>query len=29
MKWYNDGVNNIMAFECPEGYVIGRIKTWK
>lgn len=29
MKWYNDGVNSIMAFECPAGYVTGRIKTWK
>ena len=29
LKWYNDGVNNIRAFECPDGYVYGRIKTWK
>ena len=25
MKWYNDGVNNIMTFECPEGYKPGRL----
>ena len=25
-KWYNNGIKNVMAFECPEGYVKGRIK---
>lgn len=29
LKWFNDGVNNVRAFECPDGYVYGRIKTWK
>lgn len=29
LKWYTDGVNNIRAFECPDGYVHGRLKTWK
>ena len=24
--WYNNGKDEIMAFECPSGYVIGRIK---
>lgn len=23
-SWYTDGVNNIMAFECPKGYYKGR-----
>ena len=25
-KWFNDGVKNVMAYECPEGYVPGRIR---
>lgn len=25
-KWYNNGIKNVMAFECPEGYVKGRIR---
>lgn len=25
MKWYNDGINSIMAAACPEGFVPGRI----
>lgn len=29
MKWFNNGVNNTKAFECPYGYVPGRLKTWK
>ena len=29
MKWFNNGVNNTKAFECPDGYVPGRLKTWK
>jgi len=29
LKWYTDGVNNIRAFECPDGYVHGRLKTLK
>ena len=24
-KWYNNGIKNVMAFECPEGFVLGRI----
>ena len=24
--WYNNGVYNIMAFECPEGFISGRLK---
>ena len=24
--WYNDGTKNIMASECPKGFVPGRIK---
>ena len=23
--WYNNGINNVMKFECPEGFVPGRI----
>ena len=26
-KWFNDGVKSIMAFECPKGFVKGRLKT--
>ena len=25
-KWFNNGINSILSFECPEGYVAGRIK---
>ena len=25
-KWFNDGVKNVVAFECPEGFVPGRLK---
>ena len=25
-KWFNDGTKNVMAFECPEGFVPGRLK---
>lgn len=28
-KWFNNGVKSIMSFECPEGYVAGRIKWTK
>lgn len=24
-KWFNNGVNSTLAYECPEGYSIGRI----
>ena len=24
-KWFNNGVSNVMAFECPEGFMPGRI----
>lgn len=24
--WYNDGVRNIFAHKCPDGYVKGRLK---
>lgn len=24
-KWYNNGITSVMAFECPEGYVPGRL----
>lgn len=27
-KWYNDGKINVRAFECPEGFVPGRL-SWK
>ena len=26
-KWFNNGVEEIMAKECPEGFVQGRLKT--
>lgn len=26
--YYNNGVINIMTYECPEGFVPGRLKTW-
>jgi hypothetical protein len=26
--WYSNGIENIMAFECPEGYKAGRIGTF-
>ena len=26
MHWYNNGKINIMAYECPEGFVSGRMK---
>lgn len=26
MKWYNNGKENLVAYECPEGFVKGRIK---
>lgn len=25
--WYNNGIVQTLAFECPEGYVLGRLKT--
>ena len=28
MKWFNNGVNNTKAFECPDGYVPGRLRNW-
>lgn len=28
LKWFNDRVNNIRAFECPDGYVPGRLRNW-
>jgi endogenous inhibitor of DNA gyrase (YacG/DUF329 family) len=24
--WYNDGVKNVLAKECPDGFVLGRLK---
>lgn len=24
--WYNDGINSVMTYECPEGFVKGRLK---
>ena len=24
-RWYNNGTDSVMAFECPDGYVKGRI----
>jgi hypothetical protein len=24
--WYNNGKDNILAFDCPTGYVAGRLK---
>lgn len=26
LHWYNNGIINIQAKECPEGYVLGRLK---
>lgn len=26
MHWFNNGIENKMAFECPEGFVKGRLK---
>lgn len=28
-KWWNNGINETLAFECPDGYVKGRIKIKK
>ena len=25
MCWYNDGKQNIMVYECPEGFTKGRV----
>lgn len=25
MHWYNNGIKNILCFECPEGFVLGRL----
>jgi hypothetical protein len=25
-KWFTNGVRNVMAFECPEGYHPGKIQ---
>jgi hypothetical protein len=25
-KWFNNGIKSVLSFECPEGYVAGRIK---
>ena len=27
LNWYNNGVKNTRAYECPEGYVLGRLIT--
>ena len=27
--WYTNGVNNILAFECPEGFQMGRVNVHK
>ena len=29
IKWYNNGTQNMLAYECPEGYVKGRINSEK
>lgn len=29
MHWYNNGKENIVAYECPEGFVKGRLVTYK
>lgn len=26
MHWYNNGVENILTYACPEGYIKGRLK---
>jgi hypothetical protein len=26
MHWYNNGLVNKLAFECPEGFIAGRLK---
>lgn len=28
-KWFNNGIRSVLSFECPEGYVAGRIKWTK
>jgi len=25
-KWFNNGIKNIKAKECPEGFIRGRVK---
>lgn len=27
LNWYNNGIKNTRAYECPEGYVLGRLIT--
>lgn len=29
MKWWNNGIENAMSFECPNGFVAGRLKRKK
>lgn len=29
LKWYNDGIHNIFAKECPDGFVPGRLGGWR
>ena len=26
MHWYNNGVENVLTYSCPEGYIKGRLK---
>lgn len=25
-RWYTDGINDVMSYECPDGYHLGRSK---
>lgn len=29
LRWWNNGISNIFAKECPEGFIPGRITPWQ